>query len=172
MKRTRSPSSLRISLAMLFSLSFSLDGRLVNHSSSCVISMAATSEIVLPSILKHLVFSFRRVPWQTGHSTLSSMSSTIPPKETISDRLPSPILKSSSLPNMMWDMASSGTDAIGSNNEKPYFLAMERMTSNFLVSLIRPSGMMPPSAIDTLLSGIMVSIFTSTIIPSPLQCGQ
>ena len=157
---------------MLFSLAFSFGGRLSNHFPSSVISMAATSDMVLPSILKHLVFSFRRVPWQTGHSTLSSMPSTMPLNDTISDRLPSPTLKSSSLPNIIWETASSGIDAIGSNNENPYFLAMERMTSNFLVSRILPRGMMPPSAMDTLLSGIMESMFTSTIIPSPLQCGQ
>ena len=58
---------------------------------------------------------------------------------------------------------------MGSYNEKLYFRAMERIMSNFLVSLIFPNGTIPPSAIDTLLSGTIVSMFTSTIIPRPLQ---
>ena len=131
--------------------------------------MADTSEMVLPSILKHFVFSLRRVPWQTGHSILSSMSSTIPGNDTISERLPSPTLNSSSLPNMMWDMASSGTVSMGSYREKLYFLAIERIMSNFLFSRTLPSGTIPPSAMETLRSGMIVSIFTSTIMPSPLQ---
>ena len=97
------------------------------------------------------------------------MSSTIPGNDTISERLPSPTLNSSSLPNMMWDMASSGTVSMGSYREKLYFLAIERIMSNFLFSRTLPSGTIPPSAMETLRSGMIVSIFTSTIMPSPLQ---
>ena len=169
MNRTLSSSSLSMSRAMLFSLTVIFEGRVENHSLSSVISMAATSEIVFPSIRKHFVFSFSRVPWQTGHSTFSSMSSTIPGKETISDTFPSPTRNSSSLPNIIWVTASSGMVAIGSYREKLYFLAMERITSNFLFSRTFPRGTIPPSAIEMLLSGIIVSMLMSTIIPSPLQ---
>ena len=61
---------------------------------------------------------------------------------------------------------------MGSNSENPYLLAIERMMSNFLFSRIFPSGIIPPSAIDLPLSGIMLSICTLRILPSPLQCGQ
>ena len=158
-----------MSRAILFSLVFSFPGNDANHSLSSVISIAATSEIVLPSILKQRAFSFSLVPWQTGHTIFSSMSSTIPSNVTISDRLPSPTRNNSSLPNMMCEMASSGIESIGSYREKLYFRAMERITSYFLVSRILPSGTIPPSAIDTDLSGMMEFISTFTIIPSPLQ---
>ena len=158
-----------MSRAILFSLVFSFPGNDANHSLSSVISIAATSEIVLPSILKQRAFSFSLVPWQTGHTIFSSMSSTIPSNVTISDRLPSPTRNNSSLPNMMCEMASSGIESIGSYREKLYFRAIERIMSYFLVSRIFPSGTIPPSAIETDRSGMIVSIFTSTIIPSPLQ---
>ena len=154
---------------MLFSLTFSFSGRDANQALSSVISIAATSAMVFPSILKQRAFSLRRVPWQTGQTIFSSMSSTIPSNETISDRLPSPTRNSSSLPNMMCEMASSGTESTGSYREKLYFRAIERIMSYFLVSRIFPSGTIPPSAIETDRSGMIVSIFTSTIIPSPLQ---
>ena len=147
-----------MSRAILFSLVFSFPGNDANHSLSSVISIAATSEIVLPSILKQRAFSFSLVPWQTGHTIFSSMSSTIPSNVTISDRLPSPTRNNSSLPNMMCEMASSGIESIGSYREKLYFRAMERI-----------NGTIPPSAIDTDLSGMMEFISTFTIIPSPLQ---
>ena len=70
---------------------------------------------------------------------------------------------------MMCEMASSGIESIGSYREKLYFRAMERITSYFLVSRILPNGTIPPSAIDTDLSGMMEFISTFTIIPSPLQ---
>ena len=114
MNWTLSPSSLRMSRAMLFSLAFSLPGSDRNHSFSSVISIAATSAMVFPSILKHRAFSLRRVPWQTGQTIFSSMSSTIPSNVTISDSPPSPTRNSSSLPKMMCEMASSGIVSIGS----------------------------------------------------------
>ena len=169
---TLSCSSLSMSEAMAISLEDSLPGRERSHSSRSVISMAATWSIDLPSILNSLAFSFRRVPPQTGHTTFSSMSSTIPPKFTISMSWPSPMRKKSSEPKTIWLRASSGTSEIGSNMENPYFLAIARITSYFLLSRTFPSGTMPPSAMLRLLSGTMLSMFTSTIIPRPLQCGQ
>ena len=50
--------------------------------------------------------------------------------------------------------------------------AIDLIMSNFFVSRILPRGTIPPSAIETLLSGMIVSMLISTIIPSPLQCGQ
>ncbi len=44
--------------------------------------------------------------------------------------------------------------------------------SNFRLSRTFPSGTMAPSAMDTVRSGMMVSTFTSTMVPRPLQCGQ
>ena len=61
---------------------------------------------------------------------------------------------------------------MGSYSENEYFLAIERIMSNLWFSRIFPRGTMPPSAMDLLLSGMMVSMFMSTICPSPLQWGQ
>ena len=164
-----SPSSFNMSLAMVFSLGVNFEGSPLSHSARADISIAATSEIVFPSMRKQLVCSLRRVPWQTGHTTFSSISLTMPGKDTISDIVPSPTLKSSSEPNTIKDMTSSGNSSIGAYNETPYFLAIECITAYFRVSLILPRGTIPPSAMDTERSGMMVSILTSTIIPRPLQ---
>ena len=161
-----------MSRAIRLSLFAKLPSKENNHSLSAVISMAATSEIVLPSILKYVVSLFRRVPLQTGHTIFSLMSFTIPGKETISEEVPSPTRNISSEPKIISEMTSSGSSSIGSYKEIPYLRAMERIMSNFRVSLILPRGTMPPSAIETDLSGMMVSILTSTMIPRPLQCGQ
>ena len=154
---------------MTLSLFASFPSSEANHSASWLISIAATSEMVFPSILKYVVSLLSLVPPQTGHVILSWMSPTIPENDTISEDVPSPTLNSSSEPKTIKDTTSSGSSSIGSYNEKLYFLAIERITSNFLVSRIFPRGTTPPSAIDTERSGITVSMFTSTMIPRPLQ---
>ena len=146
-----------------------LSSRERSHVSSWLISIAATSEMVFPSILKYVVSLFSLVPPHSGQTIFSFMSLTIPENATISEDVPSPTLNSSSDPNTMSEITSSGSSSIGSYSENAYFLAMDLMMSNFLVSLILPNGTMPPSAIEMLLSGIMDSMFTSTMIPSPLQ---
>ena len=154
---------------MALSLFPNTPSRVLNHCWSWPISIADTSEMVLPSILKYVVSLFRRVPLQTGQVIFSLMSPTIPGNATISDEPPSPTLNSSSEPNTRSETISSGRSSIGSYREKLYFLAIERIMSNFLVSRILPRGTIPPSATDTLRSGMIVSMLTSTMIPSPLQ---
>ena len=171
-KDTLSLSSFNISRAMVFSLALNFPSSESSHSFNAEISIADTSDIVFPSILKYSVSMFRRVPWHTGHTTLSGISSTIPGNATISDEAPSPTRKSSSEPKTIRGITSSGISLMGSYREKSYLRAMERIISNFLVSLTFPNGTIPPSAMDMLLSGTIVSMFTSTIIPNPLQCGQ
>ena len=165
-------SSLSMSRAMSLSLCPSLPSRESTQSFRCEISMAETSDMVLPSILKYCVSWLSLVPWHTGHTIFSVMLPVMPGKDTISEEAPSPTLKSSSEPYMIRVTASSGISSIGEYMEKLYFLAMDLIMSNFFVSRTLPSGTMPPSAIDTEVSGIMLPMFMSTIIPSPLQCGQ
>ena len=154
---------------MAFCLESSREGRLSIHTASSEISMALTWEMSFPSMRKQRAFPFSRVPWHTGQTTLSSMSPTTPGQLTISESAPSPTRKNSSEPYITRVTASSGRAAIGSYSEKPCFRDMERSISNFFPSRMRPSGTIPPSAIETSLSGMMLSMFTSTTVPSPLQ---
>ena len=134
-----------------------------SHLLRWLISIAATSEIVLPSILKYLVSLLSLVPLQTGQTIFSFMSPARPGYETISEESPSPTLKSSSEPYTIRSTISSGRSSIGSYSENAYFLDMERIMSNFLVSRILPRGTTPPSAIEMDLSGMTESMFISTI---------
>ena len=83
---------------MAFSRALNTPGNCPSHARKVLISIAETSDMSFPSMRKHFVFSFSRVPWHTGHSTFSSMSSTTPGKDTISERFPSPTRNSSSDP--------------------------------------------------------------------------
>ena len=154
---------------MMFSRFPNFPSRECSQSESREISIAATSEMVLPSILKYEVSLLSLVPPHSGHTVLSCMSPVIPENETISDDVPSPTLNSSSEPKTISEITSSGSSSIGAYNEKSYLRAMDLMMSNFFVSRTLPRGTMPPSAIDFDLSGIIVSMFTSTMMPRPLQ---
>ena len=61
-KDTLSRSSFRISRAMAFSLALSFPSSESSHSFNAEISIADTSDIVFPSILKYSVSRFSRVP--------------------------------------------------------------------------------------------------------------
>ena len=172
MNCTRSRSSLRISRDTFFSRWLKPLGMRSSHSRSSVISMAATSGMVFPSTLKHRASLLRRVPPHTGQVTVSSILSSTPLQLSISVRLPSPTRKRSSEPYTSRLTASSGRASTGSYRLKLYLRAMARMISNLRFSRTRPRGTMAPSATLLLRSGIMVSMFTSTMVPSPLQCGQ
>ena len=172
MNCTRSRSSFRMSRDTFFSRWLKPSGMVSSHLRSSVISMAATSGMVLPSTRKQRASAFRRVPLQTGQVTVSSMLSITPPQLSISVRLPSPTRKRSSEPNTRRLTTSSGRASMGSYKLKLYLRAMARMMSNLRFSRTFPSGTMPPSATDLLRSGMMVSMFTSTMVPRPLQWGQ
>ena len=77
-KPVLSLSSLSMSLAIRLSRFPNFPSRLDSHSIRSEISIAATSEMVLPSILKQEASWLSLVPWHTGHTILSEMSSTIP----------------------------------------------------------------------------------------------
>ena len=172
MNWTRSRSSLRMSRETFSSRWLKPAGMSSSHLRSSVISIAATSAMVFPSIRKQRASFDRRVPWQSGHTTVSSIWSITPPQASISDRPPSPTRNSSSEPYTSSMTASSGSVPMGSYRLKPYFRAMERTMSNFRLSRTFPSGAMAPSAMDLVRSGMMVSTLTSTMVPRPLQCGQ
>ena len=62
---------------------------------------------------------------------------------------------------------------VAEQNEKLFQAALQALKEQSFVvevdQLIFPRGMIPPSAMETLRSGMIVSIFTSTMIPRPLQ---
>ena len=169
MNLTRSRSSLRMSLETFSSFWLKPAGILSSHVASSEISIAETSEMVFPSTRKHIASLLRRVPPHTGHTTVSSMFSMTPPQVSISVRFPSPTRKRSSEPYTRRLTTSSGRVPIGSYRLNPYLRAMARIISNLRFSRTFPRGTIPPSATLLLRSGMIVSIFTSTMVPRPLQ---
>ena len=103
-----------MSEAMVFSLSLSFPGRASSQAESSLISIAETSLMVFPSILKQPVSFLSLVPPHTGHTIFSSMSSATPAKLVISLIPPSPTRNISSEPYTRRLRASSGMAAMGS----------------------------------------------------------
>ena len=161
-----------MSRAIAPALAESFPGSSFSQRASSEISMAPTCEISLPSMRKYEASALRRVPWQTGQTILSSMSSTSPSQVTISAWEPSPMRKNSSEPNISSESSPSGSSDTGSYTEKPCLRAMARTVSDLRLLLRGPRGSMAPSAMLRLRSGTMVSKFTSGTTPRPLQCGQ
>lgn len=78
----------------------------------------------------------------------------------------------SSVPLRISESASSGRLRKGVFSVAPYFSQMAAICQKIIEFFCLPSGTIPPSAIDLLLSGMIFSTSTILTVPSPLQQGQ